>query len=777
MQTVNLSSYKLKDDEISLLEKGLSFIPAPRLLPISTIINDKKRLIRSIKLKYFFRDKPPREALSERTPRFVEASDWTPPLRSLPLQALDTIGKLEECCMNTLKAQTRLKNNNKLIRLYECDNLTRSETEGLKNLRNQTNILIKPADKGGATVILDREHYITEALRQLNDENYYVQLERPTHQENVGKIGRVLRKLCDKKLITDEQFQFLSGPTPYKPRTFYLLPKIHKKIDSWTIPGRMPQGRPIVSDVQSESYRISAYIDFFLNPLACKHASYIKNTYDFVDKTRHVVVNRDCFLVTGDVTSLYTNMNIDRTIKIVTETLRDAPADPTRPDAELIELLDITMRNNDFEFDNKFYLQTCGTAMGKIYAPSLANLYLLEFDEKAQNGFRIQPKNYGRYLDDIFFIWDGSKEDLAEFQIFLNSLIPGITITLEEHSKQVNFLDTTIYKKTVNDITSLQTKTFFKDTDTHQLLLKTSHHPRHTTAGILKSQILRFKRLSSTKDDFDNTCKILFAFLKKRGYSFSEMRKSKSSIWFDEGGKKRGNANAPAAANKEILPIINENNRVGIQLTKGYKKAIAEDPFLREFRCLAAYKNPKNLRKSLVRSKLTNPMPLLEPLQEQQERTIDQVLGVRPEAALGFRPCQDARCLACRYHCKAMTKTVVSNVHGESFNIQNSLSCKSSSIIYLITCRKCNMQYVGETNRKLAERLTDHRSNIKNLKATPIGVHFNSANHSFLDIHAVAVEQVDNSGRSTAVRRRREQFWQEKLSTKHPWGLNEMPME
>jgi len=38
---------------------------------------------------------------------------------------------------------------------------------------------------------------------------------------------------------------------------------------------------------------------------------------------------------------------------------------------------------------------------------------------------------------------------------------------------------------------------FFKPTDTHQLLHGSSYHPKHTTKGILKSQILRFKRISS----------------------------------------------------------------------------------------------------------------------------------------------------------------------------------------------------------------------------------------------------------------------------------------
>ena len=36
-----------------------------------------------------------------------------------------------------------------------------------------------------------------------------------------------------------------------------------------------------------------------------------------------------------------------------------------RPDKEILKLLEINLTRNDFQFDDKFYLQTKGTAMGK----------------------------------------------------------------------------------------------------------------------------------------------------------------------------------------------------------------------------------------------------------------------------------------------------------------------------------------------------------------------------------------------------------------------------
>ena len=52
-------------------------------------------------------------------------------------------------------------------------NLTKSEREVLKNLSEDKSIIIKPADKGSAVVVWDREDYIKEAPKQLNDQNVY----------------------------------------------------------------------------------------------------------------------------------------------------------------------------------------------------------------------------------------------------------------------------------------------------------------------------------------------------------------------------------------------------------------------------------------------------------------------------------------------------------------------------------------------------------------------------------------------------------------------------
>lgn len=81
-------------------------------------------------------------------------------------------------------------------------------------------------------------------------------------------------ELYENNYITDKQMLYLYGPDTPRPRQFYLLPKIHKTPETWTIPSEVPCCRPIVSDCGSQSYRIAEYLDYFINPLSQKHQSF-----------------------------------------------------------------------------------------------------------------------------------------------------------------------------------------------------------------------------------------------------------------------------------------------------------------------------------------------------------------------------------------------------------------------------------------------------------------------------------------------------------------------
>ena len=63
-------------------------------------------------------------------------------------------------------------------------NLNKQEYQAIKDLRHNTDIVTKPADRGSAIVIMGEGNYIKEGQRQLNDTNFY----QPTNEDLTGEV-------------------------------------------------------------------------------------------------------------------------------------------------------------------------------------------------------------------------------------------------------------------------------------------------------------------------------------------------------------------------------------------------------------------------------------------------------------------------------------------------------------------------------------------------------------------------------------------------------------
>jgi len=63
-----------------------------------------------------------------------------------------------------------------------------------------------------------------------------------------------------------------------------------------------------------------------------------------VEKIQNTTTKATAFLVTGDVSALYTNMNIDRPLAAV-RNIFSLQLDPNRPDEEILEMLKICLLN------------------------------------------------------------------------------------------------------------------------------------------------------------------------------------------------------------------------------------------------------------------------------------------------------------------------------------------------------------------------------------------------------------------------------------------------
>ena len=72
--------------------------------------------------------------------------------------------------------------------------------------------------------------------------------------------------------------------------------------------------------------------------------------------------------------------------------------------ASLVELQNIILNCNNFQFNDENFLQIGGTAMDMKVASSLANVFMADFEEKSIYTYRKQPIFYRHFLDDLVLI-------------------------------------------------------------------------------------------------------------------------------------------------------------------------------------------------------------------------------------------------------------------------------------------------------------------------------------------------------------------------------------
>ena len=121
-------------------------------------------------------------------------------------------------------------------------------------------LIIKPADKGSGTVVMDKTWYIDECNRQLSDTNFYQRLDEDITADIQKRVTFYVNRMHKDKLMNDKTKQYLIQ-SDVKPGRFYILPKVHK-------PGN--PGRPIVSSNSHPTERLSHFVDYHLQPLVHK---------------------------------------------------------------------------------------------------------------------------------------------------------------------------------------------------------------------------------------------------------------------------------------------------------------------------------------------------------------------------------------------------------------------------------------------------------------------------------------------------------------------------
>lgn len=727
----------LTDTERSVLSKGLKFVPIRKNVDRFQVLSDAEQFYRRLRLKAHYHS-PDEELDSDDdddtepdptpAPSYLQKltkvkSDFNPKEGQLPV--LDYY--IEKC--------EREINRLHLGQPHRKSNISSEEERALKALHNNSDIVIKPADKGGAIVVWRKDLYLTEAQRQLSDNNTYRRLERDITAEHQETVSNTIKDLVTAESLPSAAINLIN-PSP-RTSKFYLLPKIHK-VDN--------PGRPIVSACSCPTERISLYLHETLKPMVEALPSYVKDSSHALRILQGIQLGDSPLLFTMDVKSLYTSIPHQEGLKALRHFLDKRTEMIPSTDA-ILRLAELVLTLNCFEFDGAFYLQTRGVKMGSRFGPIYACLFVGYVEELFLQQYpESTPHLFLRYIDDILGIANSSQADLLSFMEYVNEFHPALDFTWDISPTSVNFLDLRI---SVNG-DRLATSIFYKPTDSHSYLTYASSHPKACKQSIPYSQMLRLKRICSDDEDFRMQSQSMAEFFRARGYPAHVTNKALrrcSTITRDESLHPNINNKSKSQRVPLVLTYHPSVAPVADVITRNWRILTEHSSTQRIFKTppITSYRRDKNIKDNVVRASLQS--------------------DINPN--VGTTPCRRRVCYTCQH---VTTTDCITGPHGNTYHIRKPFTCISTHVVYSLGCKRHpNTLYIGETERRLGDRFVEHRRDIRNRDISkPVPQHFTTSDHTLDDVTITALTHV----RGQDDRRAMEQRIIFQLGTLQPNGMN-----
>ena len=328
-----------------------------------------------------------------------------------------------------------------------------------------------------------------------------------------------------------------------------------------------------------------------------------------------------------------------------------------------------------------------------------------------------------RYIDDIFFIWNGDEKSLSEFiqfaQNFSESQKMGSTIkfTVSQSTDEVNFLDVRVILKDGK----LTTSVYSKPTDSHLYLSQQSNHPRHMIDNIPKSQFLRLRRICSDTSDFMDQCNRYMEYFVNRGYDKKKLIRSAKEISQKSREEILGNPVKRQENDRVVfacdwhptlaqLPGMIKKHHHILQQDQELGKLFKEPP-------MVAFRRTKTVRSQIIKNDVQPPQKKGGPTE----------------------PC--GGCSICKL---INNKEVLRNANsGQEVKVAAGGTCRTSDIVYAARCKVCDLIYVGETQKELGKRFCAHRYDSKSRPDNnDLTEHIRTHGHNFeTDIEVCILKQ------------------------------------
>ena len=349
-------------------------------------------------------------------------------------------------------------------------------------LKQNDDLIITSADKGGKTVAIYKDEYQTKMAAILGDLCTYRRLKRDPTNILQNKNNSLVEKLFKLKIINETEKYKMTNKTSTAPR-FYGLPKIHK--DGTPL-------RPICSTINSPAIGLCKYIVNILKNLTKNSQYNVKDAKDFKTRIEHIQINPDETLISFDVVSLFPSIPVNFALNTI-EDKWDTIKTYTSMTKELfMEILTLCIKDTRyFIYDDKIFKQNKGMPMGSPASPVIADIVMEKLLDSSIQRMYTKPKILTKYVDDIFAVM--KKDEIKDNLDILNSFNSQIQFTMElESNNQLPYLDSLV----IREGTHLKLDWYQKPTASGRLINFTSRHPRRTIINTASNFINRVLDIS-----------------------------------------------------------------------------------------------------------------------------------------------------------------------------------------------------------------------------------------------------------------------------------------
>lgn len=547
---------------------------------------------------------------------------------------------------------------------------------------------ITECDKNIGTAIISNELYKELSLKHLSNSIYYETIDLNPLNSTQLIIKNELNYLFSNKHISKNLYKRLIL-NECKLGKFRILPKLHK--DKFGF-------RPIINCKNHPTSNICILIDFILQPFVRKSPSFIQDSQNFIQKTINNSFPLNSKIYSLDFESLYTNIILDDALKIISDFISNNFNSDEITSTGFHTLLKLIFNNNVFSFQNFFFRQIKGIAMGSNCGPSIANLFVHCLETNYLNIHK--PLCYYRFIDDIFVI---IKND-SDINFLINNF-ESLSLNISSE-KIVNFLDLNICISPSNGF--LNYSLYIKKTNTFSYLLNTSNHPSFIFKNIPKSLFFRLKRICSFSHDYFYYSRILIKQLIDRGYDSETLSKICRMVYnLDKKSILEYKIKNKNSTSKNIyfqLPY-NMNYNLNTNINSAFN-SINSNSYLLNYNFKFINSIEPNISSLFIHK-----------------------FKLNKTFKMNYKKCDNINCLICSFS----DNSSYIKIDDFFLPLLNTSSCLSKNIIYIIKCLKCNVFYIGESiilKRRMRTHIVSCLNNYSSSHTSCVYKHFNSSLHN-----------------------------------------------